>query len=53
MRAQVLSRMYTPQSEKRPNGVPLETCQYCRAAVNIYVPERFLELAKGLEPPTL
>ena len=42
----------TSQLEKLPYGVPLETC-HCRRADVLRSGTRFLELAKGFEPPTL
>ena len=43
----------SPQLEKLPYGMPLETCHYRRAAQMPCVPEPMLELAKGFEPLTL
>src|SRR5438445_5848884 len=43
----------SPQLEKLPYGMPLETCHCRRAAQMPCVPEPMLELAKGFEPLTL
>ena len=51
--AQLLVRSKSPQLEKLPYGVPLESCQCHRAAQTSCVRKPILELAKGLEPLTL